>query len=152
MRADDDTRFTVRVAHWDRDLELLRAIRVAVFVVEQNVPEELEWDGIDPACVHVLAQDRTGTPIGCGRLLPDGHIGRMAVLSEWRGAGVGAAMLNRLIELARARGDREVLLNAQTHAVPFYARFGFVAEGPEFDEAGIAHRVMRCELQPSSNA
>ena len=113
MRADDDTRFTVRAAAWPRDMASLRAIRIAVFVVEQNVPEELEWDGIDPECLHALAEDRTGTPIGCGRLLPDGHIGRMAVLSDWRGAGVGAALLNFLIELARARGDREVILNAQ---------------------------------------
>lgn len=152
MRADDDTQFTVRVADWQRDLKRLRAIRVAVFVVEQNVPEELEWDSIDPACVHVLAEDRTGTPIGCGRLLPDGHIGRMAVLSDWRGAGVGAALLTCLIDLARARGDREVLLNAQTHAVPFYARFGFAPEGEEFDEAGIPHQEMRRSLQPSTKS
>ena len=64
-------------------------------------------------------------PIGCGRLLPDGHIGRMAVLSDWRGQGVGAALLVRLIELARERGDARVLLNAQTQAMPFYARYGF---------------------------
>ena len=103
MRADNDTRFTVRVADWQRDLARLRAIRVAVFVVEQNVPEELEWDRIDPACVHVLAEDRTGTPIGCGRLLPDGHIGRMAVLSDWRGAGVGAGVLPRAARLPGLR-------------------------------------------------
>jgi predicted GNAT family N-acyltransferase len=146
MRADDDTKFTVRAASWPQDMASLRAIRVAVFVVEQNVPEELEWDGIDPECLHALAEDRTGTPIGCGRLLPDGHIGRMAVLSDWRGAGVGAALLDFLIELARARGDREVILNAQTHAVPFYARFGFAPEGDPFEEAGIPHRAMRRAL------
>jgi predicted GNAT family N-acyltransferase len=146
MRADDDTRFTVRTASWPDDMVSLRAIRAAVFVVEQNVPEELEWDGLDPDCLHALAEDRTGTPIGCGRLLPDGHIGRMAVLSDWRGAGVGAALLSYLIGLARARGDREVLLNAQEHAVPFYSRFGFEPTGDPFDEAGIPHRAMRRAL------
>jgi predicted GNAT family N-acyltransferase len=152
MRADHDTRFIVRTADWQRDAERLRAIRIAVFVIEQNVPEELEWDGIDPDCAHVLAEDRTGTPIGCGRLLPDGHIGRMAVLSEWRGAGVGAALLARLVGIAEARGDGEVLLNAQTHAVPFYTRFGFVPEGPEFEEAGIPHQTMRRALSSSANS
>jgi predicted GNAT family N-acyltransferase len=146
MRADDDTRFTVRTVSWPDDMASLRAIRAAVFVVEQNVPEDLEWDGLDPDCLHALAEDRTGTPIGCGRLLPDGHIGRMAVLSDWRGAGVGAALLSYLIGLAHARGDREVLLNAQEHAVPFYARFGFEPTGEPFEEAGIPHRAMRRTL------
>jgi predicted GNAT family N-acyltransferase len=81
--------------------------------------------------------------LGTGRLLPDGHIGRMAVLRQARGAGVGSALLRALMQAARARGDREVMLSAQTHALPFYERFGFVAEGEAYDDAGIPHRVMR---------
>lgn len=134
--------FSVRPADWARDEPTLRAIRHRVFVVEQGVPESLEWDGVDASCGHVIAEDGDGFAIGCGRLLPDGHIGRMAVLSDWRGRGVGGAMLERLIELARERGDREVALNAQAHAMPFYARFGFVPVGDPFDEAGIPHHAM----------
>jgi predicted GNAT family N-acyltransferase len=129
---------SVRVADWTRDANTLRAIREQVFVLEQAVPPELEWDGIDPDCVHVLAE-LDGEPVGTGRLLPDGHIGRMAVLRAARSRGVGAAMMVRLVELARARGLRQLALNAQTHAIPFYRRFGFTAVGPEFDDAGMPH-------------
>ena len=83
-----------------------------------------------------------GVPIGCGRLLPDGHIGRVAVLSDWRGQGVGAALLVRLIDLAKARGDKRVLLNSQVQAMPFYARYGFAPTGEQFLEAGIPHQTM----------
>lgn len=134
--------FTLRATSWAKDAAHLRAVRHAVFVIEQNIPEELEWDAHDPVSVHVLAADRDGVPIACGRLLPDGHIGRMAVLSGWRGQGVGAAALSMLIEIARDRGDAAVRLHSQTHAMPFYARFGFVPEGDEYMEAGIPHRTM----------
>ena len=83
-----------------------------------------------------------GTPIGCGRLLPDGHVGRMAVLASWRGRGVGAALLTRLVAAAQARGDARVVLNAQVQAMPFYARFGFAPVGAPFVEAGIPHQAM----------
>jgi len=86
--------------------------------------------------------DREGVPIGCGRLLPNGYIGRVAVLSDWRGQGVGAAILTRLIALAQERGHKRVLLNAQTRAIPFYARLGFAPTGDEFIEAGIPHQTM----------
>jgi len=134
--------FTLEIVPWESDAKRLRAVRHAVFVVEQNIPEELEWDDNDATCVHALAVDRDGVPIACGRLLPDGHIGRMAVLSGWRGQGVGAAVLLLLIEVARDRGDAAVRLHAQTHAVPFYARFGFMPEGDEYLEAGIPHLTM----------
>jgi predicted GNAT family N-acyltransferase len=140
-------RWAVRPAVWERDDEALRLIRFAVFVVEQRVPEELEWDGIDAACEHAIAEDGAGSPIGCGRLLPDGHIGRMAVLREWRGRGVGGALLERLVALARERGHAVARLNAQTHARPFYESHGFVAVGDEFDEAGIPHRAMERALR-----
>ena len=138
--------WAVRPAVWERDDEALRLIRFAVFVVEQHVPEELEWDGIDAACEHAIAEDEAGSPIGVGRLLPDGHIGRMAVLREWRGRGVGGAILERLVALARERGHAVARLNAQTHAMPFYESHGFVAVGDEFDEAGIPHRAMERSL------
>ena len=140
-------RFSVRSADWAVDAPTLRSIRRDVFVVEQGVPEDLEWDGIDPDCRHVLAEDSSGRAIGCGRLLPDGHIGRMADRSEWRGRGVGAALLLQLVALARDQGFARVALNAQTRAAGFYARYGFEASGPEFDEAGIPHRAMERVLR-----
>ncbi len=120
----------------------IRAIRERVFIVEQHVPRDLEWDGLDPTCAHVLARDETGGPIGTGRLTPDGHIGRMAVLAPWRGRGVGAGMLKLLMDMARRRGATQVALHAQTHAIPFYARYGFTPQGEVFEEAGIPHRKM----------
>lgn len=138
--------FAVRSADWGRDRAMLKAIRYEVFVVEQRVPEALEWDGIDAQCIHAIAEDANGNAIGCGRLLPDGHIGRMAVRAQWRGRQVGARMLEHLIALARRRGDAKVMLNAQVQAMPFYARFGFVPAGEPFDEAGIPHQAMELAL------
>lgn len=139
--------FTVRTADWARDEAALKSIRRDVFVVEQRVPEALEWDGIDPACVHAIAQDHEGNAIGCGRLLPDGHVGRMAVRAPWRGRGVGSALLVHLVALAAARGDAKVMLNAQTQALPFYARHGFAVVGEPFDEADIPHVAMERSLR-----
>jgi len=139
--------FRVRLAEWPGDQPALRTIRHAVFVTEQHVPEDLEWDGSDGVCRHALAEDAQGNAIGCGRLLPDGHIGRMAVLPAWRGRGVGSALLATLVDLAREMGHRRVALNAQTGALPFYARHGFVPCGAEFEEAGIAHRAMERALR-----
>jgi predicted GNAT family N-acyltransferase len=138
--------FRVRLADWPTDAVTLKSIRHDVFVIEQSVPADLEWDGIDGNCRHAIAEEDSGASIGCGRLLPDGHIGRMAVRRQWRGQGVGAALLERLIALARELGYPRVVLNAQTHACPFYARFGFVACGSEFNEAGIPHQAMEREL------
>lgn len=134
--------YTVTVLRWQDAHAALAAVRRAVFVVEQAVPEELEWEAADHAAVHVLACTADGVPIGTGRLLIDGRIGRMAVVREWRGRGVGAALLRELIATAEARGITKLHLHAQTHALPFYARFGFVPTGPEFMEAGIPHREM----------
>jgi predicted GNAT family N-acyltransferase len=135
----------IRVAAWPADAATLAAIRRRVFVEEQGVPAELEWDGRDPDCAHVLALVNRD-PVGTGRLLPTGKIGRLAVLASSRRHGIGSRMLRRLAELARERGLREVYLHAQVAALPFYAAHGFVAEGPEFEEAGIAHRRMRLAL------
>ncbi len=135
--------FSVRRANWIVDGAQLRALRKRVFVEEQGVPETLEWDGLDAACIHVLATLTNGLAIGTGRLLPDGHIGRMAVLAQWRRRGVGSAVLEALMAAAQARGDRIVELSAQTHALGFYARLGFETVSGEYMDAGIAHRTMR---------
>lgn len=135
--------FTIRTAAWPGDADTLRAIRREVFVEEQGVAEAIEWDGRDGECVHAIAlADVDGAPIGCGRLLPDGHVGRMAVRAPWRGRGVGGALLAHLVVLARAAGHAKVALNAQTHACEFYARYGFVPAGEVFMEAGIPHQEM----------
>ncbi|MDP2824933.1 MAG: GNAT family N-acetyltransferase [Sulfuritalea sp.] len=99
-------------------------------------------DEHDASCRHVIARDADGGAIGTGRLLADGYIGRMAVLADWRGKGVGRALLERLLEEAVLQEMRHLALHAQTQAAGFYRRFGFVEEGPEFMEAGIPHRIM----------
>ncbi len=118
-------------------------IRLEVFVEEQRVPLEEELDARDAHCLHAIAYDADGRAMGTGRLLPDGHIGRMAVRRPWRGQGVGSLLLVALMDAARRRGDPEVVLDAQLQARPFYARHGFVEEGDTFMDAGIPHRVMR---------
>jgi len=130
------------VTTWGVDRPLLQQVRRQVFVVEQKVPEEEEWDDDDPPSVHVLAT-RNREPVGTGRLTPAGKMGRMAVLSEVRGQGVGSQILRMLVGEAVHRGLLEVRLNAQVQAIPFYQRHGFSAEGPVFMEAGIPHRSMR---------
>ena len=131
---------------WDTLAESCRRVRDTVFVHEQKVPAELEHDGKDAECLHVLAFLQGGEPVGTGRLLPDGHIGRMAVLAPWRGQGVGAAMLALLIEEARERGHVAVALNAQVSALGFYQVFGFEEVGDRFMEAGLAHQAMALKL------
>ena len=120
-------------------------IRLKVFVEEQRVPAEIEMDDNDAGCVHALAYWQ-GRAVGTGRLLPDGHIGRMAVLKDWRGRGIGALMLNSLMQRAKERGYTEVALSAQVQAVPFYRAHGFTPEGDEYLEAGIKHQAMKRRL------
>jgi predicted GNAT family N-acyltransferase len=138
--------FAVRACRWLDAAPQLRQVRHDVFVVEQHVPEALEWDDADAQSLHALAVDASGRAIGCARLLPDGHIGRVAVFARWRRRGVGSALLLQLVDEARGRGDARVMLNAQVAAMPFYVRHGFVASGDVFDEAGIAHRMMERPL------
>lgn len=135
--------FSVAAVEYEAALPQLRAVREAVFVQEQGVPLELEWDELDPACHHAIARDAQGAPIGTGRLTPEHRIGRMAVLAHWRGRGVGDALLQALVEQARALGWHEVSLHAQVSAINFYARHGFLPYGPRFMEAGIEHQSMR---------
>jgi predicted GNAT family N-acyltransferase len=135
----------IELRDWKGAQSEAQRIRFAVFVEEQGVPPEVEMDDNDPASLHALAYDGAQA-VGTGRLLPDGHIGRMAVLKEWRGRGAGRAMLRALVDAARGRGDREVLLSAQVHALGFYLAEGFGPEGPVYEEAGIAHQAMRRRL------
>jgi len=124
----------------------LRVVRDAVFVQEQRVPVEIERDALDPACHHVIARDGEGRPIGTGRLTPDGRIGRMAVLPEWRNRRVGEALLKALLAQARELRWNEVTLHAQVPAMALYARQGFLPYGDRFVEAGLDHQSMRLVL------
>jgi predicted GNAT family N-acyltransferase len=140
--------FTVSLVSWHDGEPLLRAIREAVFVQEQNVPEELEWDDMDGGCRHALALSLNGDAIGCGRILPNGHIGRIAVLPQWRNQRVGTAIMEALLDEARERGYKQVDVHSQVQAVPFYHIFGFVEYGKEFMDAGMPHRKMKLKLAP----
>lgn len=135
------------------------AVRFRVFVDEQHVPADEEIDAYDASptgtqsteAFHVLART-DGATIGAARLLLDAptggavHLGRVAVLAEWRRSGVGNSLMERLHGEARARGYVRVEISAQTHAIPFYERLGYVAEGPVYLEAGIEHRAMHFTL------
>ena len=135
----------VRIGGWTELQALAQPIRTAVFVDEQGIDPALEWDVQDAVCAHAVAF-ADGLPIGTGRLLPDGHIGRMAVLAPWRRHGVGGRILSALMEFARARGDAEVVLSAQQYVARFYVAHGFEAEGDPYEEAGIPHILMRRRL------
>ena len=137
----------VSVFDWTQAQARARKIRDAVFIVEQKVPVELEWDDWDSRSDHALALDGNGNPIGTARLLPDGHLGRMAVLDPWRGKGVGRALVEALLQRARERGLRRIVLHAQTHASGFYRKLGFAEFGAPFEEAGIPHIAMAIELK-----
>ena len=136
----------VRVGPWSELGRDAQAIRTAVFVQEQKIPAEMEWDAADDGCTHAVAYNRFGMPLGTGRLLEHvpgvAKIGRMAVSQTMRGGRIGRAVLDALMQAARAQADREVILHAQLTAAPFYARAGFVERGPVFDEAGIPHVEM----------
>lgn len=142
--------FRIELASWERDEADLRVVREAVFIVEQQVPPEEEWDALDARSVHVLARDPEGRPLGTGRLTPEHTIGRVAVYREWRGRGVGDAIMRVLLEQAQALGYPQIVLHAQVDAIPFYEKLGFAVEGEEYVEAGIQHRNMRCTLPPRS--
>ncbi|MGD8407839.1 MAG: GNAT family N-acetyltransferase [Thiohalophilus sp.] len=123
----------------------IEPIRRRVFIEEQHVPEELEWDGLDESATHLLA--RIGQqPVATARLLDNGHIGRMAVLPDWRCQGIGMAMLKQLLSIAQRRRLPAVFLNAQVSAVPFYRKAGFEIEGESFMDAGISHKRMVLQL------
>jgi predicted GNAT family N-acyltransferase len=130
---------------WAEAQTELADIRRRVFVEEQSVPLELEWDGLDETAWHVLAKHE-GKAVGCARLLPGGKIGRMAILSPWRGRGIGHRMLRAILEHLRVQGVSEARLSAQTHAIPFYEKCGFTVCSEVYDDAGIPHRDMKLKL------
>jgi predicted GNAT family N-acyltransferase len=135
----------IELMGWEEAKPLASPIRFEVFVREQRVPAEIELDAQDALSLHAigfLAEKAVAT----GRLLPDGHIGRMAVLQAWRGRGIGGRIRARLMEAARRRGDREVALSAQVHAVGFYRAHGFRPVGEVYQEAGIDHQAMVRDL------
>ena len=135
------------IGRWEQQRQAAAALRQQVFVVEQGVPAELELDEMDAQSLHAIAY-QDGVPVATGRLLPDGHIGRMAVRQDARGAGTGSLVLCALMDEARRRGDREVVLHAQLSARDFYARHGFEPEGEVFMDAGIEHIAMRRRFSP----
>ncbi len=144
---------TVRVldADWERDGAALTRVRTRVFVEEQKVPPELEIDDLDPICRHAKAVTADGQVVATGRLLPDGHIGRMCVLPEYRSQGIGSRILHQLMQHARQAGMEQLMLNAQVSAIDFYRRHGFAVSSEEFIEAGIPHREMSLRLGPDEH-
>ncbi len=131
----------IRQTSWPEDKKILSSIRRQVFIEEQKVPEEMEWDEYDVSSVHCLALVN-GKAVGTGRLMNNGQIGRMAVLKNYRGKGIGTAVLRFLIDQHQSRSNTPITIHAQTHAIDFYKNLGFVINGDEFDEAGIPHYEM----------
>lgn len=138
------------IDQWDVQQAAAKIIRESVFIKEQGVPVDMEWDDMDVSSIHVLAYVANDSgeqiAIGTARLLPDGYIGRMAVLKDYRGQGVGSKMLGTLMQYAKFRGDMLVKISAQLSAVDFYKRHGFTAFGDVYLEAGIAHIFMQCDF------
>ena len=139
--------FSVHLLSWQENQTLLRFVRTEVFIREQGVTPELEWDGVDEVCQHALALSADGHTIGCGRITTDGHIGRMAVLAHWRGKGVGSSLLGLLLDYARSQNYIRVELNAQVQVVSFYRRFNFTEFGEVFMDANMPHIKMQLYLK-----
>ncbi len=136
----------IELGDWHSMRRWAEPLRFAVFVEEQNVPAEIELDSFDALSVHAVAFNANGEAAGTGRLLPDGHIGRMAVAKPARGQGVGSALLRSLMDEARRHGHTYAVLSAQTHATEFYRKHGYSVVGGEYDDAGIPHVDMHCAL------
>lgn len=136
------TKYKLRKATWQADEKALMKVRTIVFIEEQMVPVKDEIDEYDPVSYHVLINDEEDNPVATGRLNPDGQIGRMAVLKEHRGYGLGHMMMTHLMEKALNDGFRIIEMSAQTHAIPFYSKYKFTAVGRIYDEVGIPHQKM----------
>lgn len=135
------TTFTIQQTTWQSPQQpLLKALREQVFIIEQSVPEYIEWDEYDETAIHLLALDATGTAVGCARiLLARGRVGRMGVLKAWRGQGVGNALLMEAIAICKAQGLTQLQLSSQTHAIKFYEKAGFVVTSDAYIDANIWH-------------
>ncbi|WP_318489646.1 GNAT family N-acetyltransferase [Photobacterium leiognathi] len=129
------------VAFDDAHRGLIRTVREQVFIQEQQIDPEIEFDDLDSEAVHVLVMDGE-QPLGTGRILADGHIGRIAIMKAARGQGLGAKVVQALVEYAQQQGYPRVDLGAQTHAIDFYRKLGFMPYGDEFMEANILHQAM----------
>lgn len=140
--------FIIQTVSWKQHEQALRLIRTQVFMYEQQVPEALEWDGLDEKAVHLLALTSSGEAIGCARLIGDGSIGRMAVVKPWRGTGVGMPLLKQAIAYYRQQGQQRITLSAQLHAVAFYEKAGFEVCSAPYLDADIMHVDM--QLQQAS--
>jgi YbgC/YbaW family acyl-CoA thioester hydrolase len=137
----------VQLGPWAELGEAARAVRTAVFVHEQGIPAAMEWDEHDATCRHAVVFNRLGMPVACARLLPDGHIGRVAVVQAMRGSQAGKLVMQTLMLDARTAGHSHAEISAQLAVVGFYARLGFCSVGEPYAEAGIAHICMRAELR-----
>lgn len=147
MNNIDYSPITVRPATWPDDKQQLLSIRTRAFVDEQQEPADEKLDEHDTTAQHWLAYD-TDKPVGAIRLVNSSKVGRLAVLPEYRGKGVGGALMRRIILDASSGGITNLTLQAQAQTIPFYEKFGFQARGPEFEEAGITHREMVLDLGP----
>ena len=134
--------YKIRKASWKEDRQVLRQVRRKVFIEEQNVPEELEWDEFDETAQHIIALDNNNNPVGTGRIKPDGQIGRMAVLKDWRNKGIGKTILDELLKIATRSNYPEIYLHAQLTAIKFYEKSEFIINSDEFMDAGIPHKTM----------
>jgi predicted GNAT family N-acyltransferase len=132
----------INVAWESPQAALLRVVREQVFIREQQYPAETEWESCEMQAIHLLALDTENKPIGNIRLLPDGEIGRVAVMLGWRKQGVGSALMTKVLAIAQARVYPKIFLHAQTHAIPFYQKFGFSVYGEIFEDAKIPHQKM----------
>ena len=142
-------KLVVRVANWEKDKHALIKIRKKVFIEEQNVPVELEWDGYDESSTHYIAtlnNELRNEPIACARLKADGQIGRMAVLPDYRNHGIGTKLLKLILQDAAVKNLSQLYLHAQVEAITFYQKQGFIAQGEVFYEADIAHRKMNIDI------
>lgn len=141
-----DNEIQILQVTWQSDWQAaLKKLRELVFIQEQSVPVEIEWDNEDATAVHLLALDGQ-TPIACARILPRGRIGRMAVLKSHRGTGIGMAILQHALKVCREMGMQQVSLSAQTHAIKFYERAGFKVTSDAYIDANIWHVEMVREL------
>jgi len=132
----------INIVDYNTHYKEIKEIREEVFIKEQKVPKNLEWDGLDPEAKHALVKNKDNL-IGTGRIFSDGHIGRIAVMKSYRGRGIGKKIISKLVETAKNEGLHEVWLSSQCTAVGFYKKIGFSEFGDIFQEAGINHIKMK---------
>lgn len=147
MSRHSKNKFVIKEVGWQEAQAQLSRIREEVFILEQHVPVEMEWDEHDACAMHLLALNESREAIGCARLLPNGTLGRMAVLKTWRNQGAGNALLNYAIGIFEKQGRNSISLSAQLHAIPFYEKAGFKVYSGEYMDAGIPHKDMQLSLK-----